>query len=769
MINIIKKGMYLLDGNKLAEGGENLPSPEEARKNTIAYSILSAHNTSDSDSQLRIRFDALASHDITYVGIFLTARATGHELGQLKIPYVLTNCHNSLCAVGGTINEDDHMFGLSAAKKFGAIYVPAHQSVIHSFMREMMSGCGKMILGSDSHTRYGALGTMGIGEGGPELVKQLFDKTYEVAMPKIVAVKLTGKVRPGVGPHDVAIALIGAVYSDGIAQNAVLEFVGDGVNGLPIEFRNGIDVMTTETKCLSSIWTTDDKTKEYFRLHGREGDYKKLAPGSVAYYDGVVEIDLSKLEPMIALPFHPSNAYTIRELNQNAADILREVEKSGSELLGVPDGSFRLTDKIDPATGRVRAGQGVIAGCAGGIFDNLTAAADILRGKNIGNEDFALSVYPASQPAFVRLIETGDAAILMRAGATMRSAFCGPCFGAGDVPANGELSLRHSTRNFPNREGSKPGEGQIASVALMDARSIAATAAAGGLITAADELDVDYKPREYAFDRSIYENRVYFGFGKAQPETELVFGPNIKDWPDIRPLPENLMMTVASVIGDEVTTTDELIPSGESSSFRSNPYRISRLALSRRDPEYVGRCDVARLASGVIDDYSKAADGDAAASLKASAEKAVAAFSREGASTDGIDVISTIVCARRPGDGSAREYAATCQRVLGGGANLADSYATKRYRSNLINWGMLPLTSSELAYSEGETGKTPLEIGDFILIPEARAKIAAGDEELTGYIYHTKNNSVTKHIFSLGSLSRDERNIIISGCLMKTL
>ncbi len=769
MINIIKKGMYLLDGNKLAEGGEALPTPEEARKNTIAYSVLASHNTSYDPSQLRIKFDALASHDITYVGIFLTARATGRDLGQLKIPYVLTNCHNSLCAVGGTINEDDHMFGLSAAKKFGAIYVPAHQSVIHSFMREMMSGCGKMILGSDSHTRYGALGTMGVGEGGPELVKQLFDKTYEVAMPKIVAVKLTGKLRPGVGPHDVAIALIGAVYSDGIAQNAVLEFVGDGVATLPIEFRNGIDVMTTETKCLSSIWVTDEKTEEYFKVHGRPEDYKKLAPGAVAYYDGVIELDLSSVEPMIALPFHPSNAYTIRELNQNAGDILREIEKSGSELLGVPDGSFRLTDKIDPVTGRVRAGQGVIAGCAGGIFDNLTAAADILRDKTIGDGNFALSVYPASQPAFVRLIETGDAAVLMRAGATMRSAFCGPCFGAGDVPANGELSLRHSTRNFPSREGSKPGEGQIASVALMDARSIAATAAAGGLITSAEELDVEYKPREYAFDRSIYENRVYFGFGKAQPETELVFGPNIKDWPDIKPLPENLMMTVASVIGDEVTTTDELIPSGESSSFRSNPYRISRLALSRRDPEYVGRCDVARLASGVLDDYSAAADREAADMLGESAEKAIAAFSAEGASTSGIDSIATIVCARRPGDGSAREYAATCQRVLGGGANLADAYATKRYRSNLINWGMLPLTSSEIAYSEGEAGKTPIEVGDFILIPEARAKIASGDEELTGYIYHAKENSVTKHIFSLGSLSRDERNIIISGCLMKTL
>ena len=765
MVKLIKEGVFLKDGRDFVSAGAGTPDPAEARKKTIAHSILSAHNTGD-EKNLKIKFDALASHDITYVGILLTARAGGLE--RLPVPYVLTNCHNSLCAVGGTINEDDHMFGLSAAKKYGGIYVPAHMAVIHAFMREMMSGCGKMILGSDSHTRYGALGTMAIGEGGPEIVKQLLCRTYDVAAPGVIAVRLTGAPRPGVGPQDVALAIIGATFASGFVKNKVLEFVGDGIANLPIEFRNGIDVMTTETTCLSSIWMTDSITEEYFTIHGRPEAYKKLCPGDMAYYDGAVDVDLSKVEPMIALPFHPSNTYTIRELNANAGDILRECELKGEETLGLSKDSLKLSSKVDKATGRVIADQGVIAGCAGGTFDNLSAAADILRGGSTGAGEFALSAYPASQPAFVRLLETGIATDLMKAGVTLRTAFCGPCFGAGDVPANGGLSLRHSTRNFPNREGSKPGEGQIASVALMDARSIAATAAKGGILTGADELDVVYDRPEYKFDRTVYENRVWFGFDKPDTDAELKFGPNIADWPKMTALQDNLVIGVASVIDDDVTTTDELIPSGETSSYRSNPYRLSRFALSRRDPGYAGFTDLVRRAAGtdseLLEKYEKVNEADVIA-MKASFDAAVAAVKAE-CGMDGTIGIGSLVCALKPGDGSAREQAASCQRVLGGVANIAREYATKRYRSNLINWGMLPLLNDELTMGKSEGTKgVSVEVGDVVVIPGVRAAIESAAKEISGYIYK-KDGSLTPVTFTTGDLTDDERKIILAGSLV---
>jgi len=767
VVKLIREGVYLKDGRDLIPaGGEGLPCPCEARKGTIAHSILSAHNTSGDDKNLKIKFDALASHDITYVGILLTARAGGLE--KLPVPYVLTNCHNSLCAVGGTINEDDHMFGLSAAKKYGGIYVPAHMAVIHAFMREMMSGCGRMILGSDSHTRYGALGTMAIGEGGPEIVKQLLSRTYDVAAPGVIAVRLTGAPRPGVGPQDVALAIIGATFASGFVKNKVLEFVGDGIANLPMEFRNGIDVMTTETTCLSSIWVTDSATEEYFAIHGRPEAYKKLAPADMAYYDGAVDVDLSKIEPMIALPFHPSNTYTIRELNANAADILRECELKGEETLGLPKGSLKLSSKVDPVTGRVIADQGVIAGCAGGTFDNLCAAADILRGGSTGAGEFALSAYPASQPAFVRLLDTGIAADLMRAGVTLRTAFCGPCFGAGDVPANGGLSLRHSTRNFPNREGSKPGEGQIASVALMDARSIAATAKNGGLLTGADEIDVKYDRPEYKFDSTVYENRVWFGFNKPVEGAELKFGPNIADWPKMPALSDNLVVGVASVIDDDVTTTDELIPSGETSSYRSNPYRLSRFALSRRDPGYAGFTDLVRRAAGTdsehLEKYEKVTDAEVAR-MKATLDAAISAVNAISP-MEGSVGMGTLVCALKPGDGSAREQAASCQRVLGGSCNIAREYATKRYRSNLINWGMLPLLNDELTIgkSEGSAGIS-VEVGDVIVLPGVRAAVAAAADVIKGYI--VKADGTTAPVsFTMGDLTDDERRIILAGSLV---
>jgi len=764
MVKLIPHGVYLKDGKEFLTEVPAGVTKEAARGGTIAAGILAAHNSSPDPERMQIKFDALASHDITYVGILLTSRAGGLE--ELPVPYVLTNCHNSLCAVGGTINEDDHVFGLSAAKKYGGVYVPAHQAVIHSFMREMYAGCGKMILGSDSHTRYGALGTMACGEGGPELVKQILGRRYDIASPEVVAVKLSGKPRPGVGPQDVAIALIGAVYESGFVKNKVLEFVGDGIGNLPIEFRNGIDVMTTETTCLSSIWITDEETKRYFENHGRPAEYKKLEPASVAYYDSAVEIDLSRVEPMIALPFHPSNAFTVRELNANAGDILRECEIKGSKQLGLPDGMLRLTDKIDPATGRVRATQGVIAGCAGGIFDNLCAAADILKGGSIGCDTFSMSVYPASQPAFVRLMEVGVASELMRAGVTVRSAFCGPCFGAGDVPANGGLSLRHSTRNFPSREGSKPGEGQMASVALMDARSIAATARSGGLLTGADELDVEYGDYEYRFDRSIYEKRVYNGYGKADPGEELVFGPNIADWPQMKPLADHLFMGVSSVIDDAVTTTDELIPSGETSSYRSNPYRLSRLTLSRRDPAYVGRADVVKAVDVSLNGGDAVRDV-AEDRVKAAADTfrlAKAAVEEKIGGLEGSLGIGSVVAAVCPGDGSAREQAASCQRVLGGVGNIAREYATKRYRSNLINWGMLPLLSDEVTIGENGSGKS-LRNGDWVVLPKVREALASGCETVTGYLYRAEEGSLEEYTFGLGTLTEEERKIILAGWL----
>ena len=718
MVKLHKDGVYLINGVSVADSAA--VSKEEARKGTMAYSILTSHNTSGNDKDLKIKFDAMASHDITYVGIIQTARASGLE--KFPIPYVLTNCHNSLCAVGGTINEDDHLFGLSAAKKYGGIYVPAHQSVIHSYMRETMSGCGKMILGSDSHTRYGALGTMAIGEGGPELVKQLLNKTYDIPMPEVVAVNLVGKVKDGVGPHDVAIALIGAVFSSGFVKNKVLEFVGEGVKDLPIEFRNGIDVMTTETTCLSSIWITDEKTEEYFIKHGRPEAYKELKPAPVAYYDSMVTVDLSAIDSMIALPFHPGNAVTVKELKADPKGVLARF------------GLEALYDKIDE-NGNIHVEQGVIAGCAGGIYDNLVAANDILKGHSIGNGEFALSAYPASQPVMTKLMRNGVAADLLSSGVTLRTAFCGPCFGAGDVPANGCLSIRHSTRNFPNREGSKPGNNQSAFVALMDARSIAATAKNGGILTAATELDVKYTEAEYEYDDSAYKSRVYYGYGKADPTVELRFGPNIADWPSMPSLDKNILMKVCSYITDDVTTTDELIPSGETSSYRSNPLKLAEFALSRKDPEYVGR------AKATVNEKPSDAVCNAVYALTGEHK---------------LPQIGSVIYARKPGDGSAREQAASCQRVLGGSANIALEYATKRYRSNLINWGMLPfITESEPDF----------EIGDYILVLGVRKAVESKNNTFNAVVI--KENGETKPLnLSISALTDDERQIILDGCLI---
>lgn len=756
MVNLFENGAYLAYGNTLIEDGRSAETQltalgfdkvdkNEARKATIAHSILSAHNTSDDDSLLKIKFDAMASHDITYVGIIQTARASGLE--KFPLPYVLTNCHNSLCAVGGTINEDDHVFGLSAAEKYGGIYVPAHIAVIHSYMREMMSGCGKMILGSDSHTRYGALGTMAIGEGGPELVKQLLCRTYDIKAPEVVAVYLTGKPQIGVGPQDVALALIGAVFKNGFVKNRVLEFVGSGIDNLPIEFRNGIDVMTTETACLSSIWSTDDVTKEYFEKHHRPEDYKKLAPGHLAYYDRAISIDLSEIEPMIALPFHPSNTYTIRQLIENAGDILRETELKAAEQMDNKELKLGLTDKITERG--IEVDQGVIAGCAGGTFDNLMAAADILNGSSCGCGHFALSAYPASQPTYIELVRNGAAAKLMEAGVTLRTAFCGPCFGAGDVPSNGGLSIRHSTRNFPNREGSKPSGGQIASVALMDARSIAATARAGGVLTPATDLEIEYTAPDYNFDDTVYKHRVYFGSGKPNPAASLKIGPNIADWPEMPALTDDLLLEVASVITDPVTTTDELIPSGETSSYRSNPMKLAEFTLSRKDPAYVERAK----AVGKLEALRRSGKASEISQLAKFYEK-IKSIKPE-ADFDNIG-IGSVVCALRPGDGSAREQAASCQKVLGGWANIAKEYATKRYRSNLINWGMLPFTTEE-SFS--------FEIGDRIYVPDVRAAVEAGKKDFTAYIIKS-DLSVREIALGTGELTDDERKIILCGCLI---
>ena len=756
MVSIIKDGVFYSKGRFFRDTPDSraeilsltgiAPDPASAARETMAAGILDSHNTSGDSSRLKIRFDALASHDITYVGIIQTARASGLE--KFPVPYVLTNCHNSLCAVGGTINEDDHMFGLSAAKKYGGIYVPAHQAVIHAFMREMFAGCGKMILGSDSHTRYGALGTMAVGEGGPELVKQLLGRTYDIDRPGVIAVNLHGAPRRGVGPQDVAIALIGAVFADGFVKNKVLEFVGDAIPNLSMDYRFGIDVMTTETTCLSSVWTTDEKTKHYLELHGRGNDYRKMEPGPVSYYDGLIDIDLSKLECMAALPFHPSNAVTVNELASDPAKYLKEVEDYARARLKLKNG-FSLKDKITPEG--LRIDQGVIAGCAGGTFENLCSAADILRGASTGCGSFSMSAYPASQPIFLELVKNGTAADLMRSGVTLRSAFCGPCFGAGDVPANGALSARHSTRNFENREGSKPGEGQIASVMLMDARSIAATARNGGILTAATEADYEETPREYSFDGTVYENRVYFGYGKADSSEQLRFGPGIADWPEMSPLTEDLMLRVASVITDPVTTTDELIPSGETSSYRSNPYRLSEFALSRKDPGYVEKAkkialpEKARREGKPVRGTDPELDAafDAAAKIKT------------GISPDSTG-IGSVIFSNKPGDGSAREQAASCQKVLGGWANIAKEYATKRYRSNLINWGMLPLTVDR---------DVPFETGDFIFLPGIREEIKGNTCKVKAYRI-SAGGTVSELELGFAPLTPDETEIILAGCLI---
>ncbi len=739
MIKLNPRGCFLIDGK---------PSPTsplstaEAKKNTISYGILTSHNLSGNTDKLKLRFDALASHDITYVGIIQTARASG--MTEFPLPYALTNCHNSLCAVGGTINEDDHVFGLSAAKKYGGIYVPANMSVIHSYAREEMTSCGSMLLGSDSHTRYGALGTMGVGEGGPELAKQLLGRTYDIDYPEIVLVYLTGSPRRGVGPHDAAIALIKAVYESGFVKNLVLEFTGPGVASLPVDFRNGIDVMTAETTCLSSIWQTDDTIKRHYQTHGRPDDFKELKPGAVAYYDRSIEFDLSALEPMIALPFHPSNAFTIREFTANAQDILAGIEKESKDLFG--GHKIELMKKI--RNGRVYADQGIIAGCAGGMFDNILEAATILeKGGGERNGYFSLSVYPTSVPVSLELTRAGATSALLQNGAVIKPSFCGPCFGAGDVPANNGLSIRHTTRNFPNREGSIPKDNQLAGVALMDSRSIAATALAGGAITPADEIDYDAPISEYRFDRSAYEHRVYYGFGKPQPEVELILGPNITDWPVQYPLGENLLVELAAVIRDEVTTTDELIPSGETSSYRSNPLRLAEFTLSRRVPGYVPRAKAAAMLE------SERRSGKSPAKLKA----VLALVGNADALIDKTQ-FGTAIYATRPGDGSAREQAASCQKVLGGLANIALQYATKRYRSNCINWGILPFTLAAGQSFEGEEG-------DFVFVPDVRQKLVAGKEGYDAIIIRA-DGSIKPIKLEIKGLTADERSIILDGCLM---
>ncbi len=758
MLRLEDGGVYLINGEKIipdkdnagakvAEAAGRQADKEEAIKNTIAYGILKEHNTSDNMDKLKIRFDKLTSHDITFVGIIQTARASGLE--KFPMPYVLTNCHNSLCAVGGTINEDDHMFGLTCAKKYGGVYVPPHQAVIHQFAREMLAGCGKMILGSDSHTRYGALGTMAVGEGGPELVKQLLLRTYDIDRPGVVAVYLTGAPNPGVGPQDVALAIIGAVFKNGYVKNKVMEFVGPGVSSLSADFRIGVDVMTTETTCLSSIWRTDEQIEEFYEIHGRKEEYKELNPGDVAYYDGLIEIDLSMVKPMIAMPFHPSNTYTIDELNANLLDILDDVEKKALVSL---DGQVEYTLKNKVRDGKLYVDQGIIAGCAGGGFENICAAADILDGASIGSDEFTLSVYPASMPVYMELIRNGCAAKIMETGAVLKTAFCGPCFGAGDTPANNAFSIRHSTRNFPNREGSKLQNGQISSVALMDARSIAATAANKGYLTGADRFieEGTLKKYKYHFDKTIYENRVFDSKGVADPDVEIKFGPNIKDWPKMSALPENLVLRCVSEIHDPVTTTDELIPSGETSSFRSNPLGLAEFTLSRKDPNYVGlakeikKAEDARISGG----HPCEANGD----IKGVMGNIKKKF--PDASKDNTGFGSTIF-AVKPGDGSAREQAASCQKVLGGWANIANEYATKRYRSNLINWGMLPFLIKE--------GELPFKNKDYLFFPGIRSAVEDKAEEIKGYVV---GDELKEFTVKLGDLTDDEREIILKGCLI---
>ncbi len=750
MMKLYENGVYLLNGTDIIEdtGGAQVPlTKEEAAGQTMAYSILQDHNISGNMENLQIKFDKLTSHDITFVGIIQTARASGLE--KFPIPYVLTNCHNSLCAVGGTINEDDHMFGLTCAKKYGGIYVPPHQAVIHQYAREMLAGGGRMILGSDSHTRYGALGTMAMGEGGPELVKQLLNKTYDIRMPGVVGIYLDGEPMKGVGPQDVALAIIGATFGNGYVNNKVMEFVGPGVHKLSADFRIGIDVMTTETTCLSSIWTTDEKIQEFYEIHGRSEDYKELKPGSCAYYDGMVYVNLSEIKPMIAMPFHPSNVYTIDELNANLKDILHDVEqKALVSLDGAVD--YSLQDKV--VDGKLYVEQGIIAGCAGGGFENICAAADIIKGKNIGSGAFTFSVYPASTPIYMELVKNGAVADLIAAGTIVKTAFCGPCFGAGDTPANNALSIRHSTRNFPNREGSKLQSGQISSVALMDARSIAATAANQGFLTPATALDVEYKGQKYHFDKTIYENRVFDSKGKADPSVEIQFGPNIKDWPAMSALPENLILKVVSEIHDPVTTTDELIPSGETSSYRSNPLGLAEFALSRKDPAYVGRAKEVQAAQKAIE--AGTCPLDVLEELKP--VMAVIRKDYPEAGEGNIGVGSTIF-AVKPGDGSAREQAASCQKVLGGWANIANEYATKRYRSNLINWGMLPFLT------EADHKALPFKNGDYLFIPQVRKVIEEKQSTVKAFVVGGELREIE---LKLGEMTDAEREIILKGCLI---
>ena len=754
MIKLYDNGVYLLNGTDIVEDngqaeaqiqakcGE-VPSKEQASEGTIAYSILKAHNTSGGMDNLQIKFDKLTSHDITFVGIIQTARASG--LDKFPVPYVLTNCHNSLCAVGGTINEDDHMFGLSCAKRYGGMYVPPHQAVIHQFAREMLAEGGKMILGSDSHTRYGALGTMAMGEGGPELVKQLLERTYDIPMPGVIGIYLDGEPMPGVGPQDVALAIIGAVFNNGYVKNKVMEFVGPGVSKLSADYRIGIDVMTTETTCLSSIWRTDDKIKEFYEIHGRAGAYKELNPAAVTYYDGMVYVDLSKIQPMIAMPFHPSNVYTIHELQDNLMDILDDCEKKALVSL---DGQvdFKLKNKV--RNGKLYVDQGIIAGCAGGGFEKICAAADILKGASIGADEFTLSVYPASTPIYMELAKNGKLADLMETGAIVKTAFCGPCFGAGDTPANNAFSIRHSTRNFPNREGSKIQNGQISSVALMDARSIAATAANKGYLTAATDVDATINTPKYFFDKNIYANRVYDGVGKPDYNEEVKFGPNIKDWPEMSALTDDILIKVVSEIHDPVTTTDELIPSGETSSFRSNPLGLAEFTLSRKDPEYVGKAKAVQLG-----EKARVAGEDIFAALPEAKEvfdKINEKFDVDPAKTQ----IGSMVYAVKPGDGSAREQAASCQKVLGGLANIAKEYATKRYRSNLINWGMLPFLYPD---------EIPFENGDYIFVKDIKKAVEEKQDEIKAYVV---GKDMKEFTLSLGALTDDERDIITKGCLI---
>ncbi|WP_419048399.1 hydratase [Hominenteromicrobium sp.] len=745
MVKLYDGGVYLVNGTEIVPeaAAPETYQKDTAKQGTIAYSILKAHNTAEDMQNLRLKFDALASHDITFVGIIQTARASGME--KFPIPYVLTNCHNSLCAVGGTINEDDHVFGLSAARKYGGIYVPPHMAVIHQYMREAMAGCGKMILGSDSHTRYGALGTMAIGEGGGELVKQLLENTYDVAYPGVVAVYLTGKPRPGVGPQDIALAIIGAVFKNGYVKNKVMEFVGPGIKSMTTDYRNGVDVMTTETTCLTSVWCTDDDTKAYLAKHGRADDYRELKPADVTYYDGLVYVDLSTVKPMIALPFHPSNAFEIDELNANLGDILREVEKEAARLTEGKDIEFSLTDKITPKGLQVQ--QGIIAGCAGGTYTNVMAAAHILKGAQCGQGEFTLDVYPSSQPVFMDLLAKGAISDLMATGAIVKTAFCGPCFGAGDTPANNALSIRHATRNFPNREGSKPGAGQLSAVALMDARSIAATAANGGILTSAEKYADDYEVPEYNYDDSSYRARIYNGFGKAEPEDKLIYGPNIKDWPEQEALAQNILLRVCSKIMDKVTTTDELIPSGETSSYRSNPLGLAEFTLSRRDPGYVQRAKDVR----ALEKARLAGDAQSDEALKNALGKVKNILPDVDEKT--IEIGSVIYCVK-PGDGSAREQAASCQRVLGGLANICSEYATKRYRSNVMNWGMLPFQMKN---------EPAFEIGDYILVPNVLDAMDGDMQSIKAYVLGDEVKEIELYI---APMTEDEKKIVKAGCLI---